>query len=145
MLPVKIKKLSDKAVVPSYATDSSAGMDLTAISETAFTSGSISYVEYKTGLAFEIPEGFCALLLPRSSISSNTTLVLANSVGLLDSDYRGEVTFRFKTISPVGKKYKVGDRIGQILILPYPKVQFEVVTELSDTTRGSGGYGSSGK
>lgn len=144
-LNVKIKKLNEKAVIPQYATDGSAGMDLTAISENIFTERNISYVEYGTGLSFEIPEGYCALLLPRSSITSNTTLVLGNSVGLLDSDFRGEVKFRFKSVSMVaGKKYNVGDRIGQILILPYPKIEFSEARELNETARGEGGYGSTG-
>jgi dUTP pyrophosphatase len=145
MLPVKIKKLSDKAVIPSYADPGSAGMDLTATSMKAFFEGRIGYVEYGTDLAIEIPPGFVGLLYPRSSISSNTTFILANSVGVIDSSYRGEIKFRFKSITPVGKMYEVGDRIGQIIIVPYPEVQFEEVTELSDTSRGSGGYGSSGK
>ncbi len=143
---VKIKKLHENAVVPKYATDGSAGMDLTAVTEKRFVEGAITYIEYGTGLAFEVPPGYVALLFPRSSISSNTTLMLNNSVGVLDSDFRGEVTFRFKTMA-VGstKKYSVGDRIGQILIVPYPKVEFQEATELNDTKRGTGGYGSSGK
>jgi dUTP pyrophosphatase len=145
-LPVRIKKLNEKAVLPKYATDGSAGMDLTATSEKIVIDGGNTYVEYGTSLAFEIPKGFVALLFPRSSISSNTTLSLSNSVGVLDSDYRGEVTFRFRNLSfGAGKKYKIGDRIGQILVIPYPSIEFEEVSELNDTDRGSGGYGSSGK
>lgn len=144
MLPVKIKKLNDRAVIPSYADSGSAGLDLTATSCTP-VGGLTSYVEYGTDLAIEIPTGFVGLIYPRSSISSNTTFVLANSVGVIDSSYRGEIKFRFKSVSPVGKMYKVGERVGQLIIVPYPEVSLEVVTELSDTTRGTGGYGSSGK
>lgn len=145
-LPVKIKKLSEKAIIPKYATEGSAGMDLTATSEKIVIDGSNTYIEYGTSLAFEIPKGFVALLFPRSSISSNTTLTLSNSVGMLDSDFRGEVTFRFRNlVFGTGKKYKVGDRIGQILIIPYPYIEFQEVSELGDTNRGSGGYGSTGK
>lgn len=145
MLPVKIKKLNENAVIPKYSTDGSAGLDLTAISEKVFMEGPITYVEYGTGLSFEIPNGFVGLIFPRSSISSNTTLMLANSVGVIDSDYRGEVTFRFKNISQLGgKKYKVGDRIGQLLILPYPKIDFNEVDNLDESKRGSSGYGSTG-
>lgn len=145
MLPVKIKKLNKEAPTPAYATDGSAGMDLTAMSEQAVFENGIAYVQYGTGLAIEVPKGFCALILPRSSITSNTTLVLGNSVGLIDSDFRGEITFRFKSINNMGgKKYKVGERIGQLLIIPYPKVELEVVTELMPTKRGDGSYGSTG-
>jgi dUTP pyrophosphatase len=145
-LPVKIKKLSENAVIPFYATNGSAGMDLTATSEKITHENGVPYIEYGTGLAVELPPGFCALLLPRSSISSTTTLVLANSVGLLDSDFRGEIKFRFKTLTSIGsKKYKIGDRIGQLLIIPYPSIQLEVVSDLSDTARGAGSYGSTNK
>lgn len=144
-MQVKIKKLNDKAVIPQYATSGSAGLDLVAVEEKIVIDGLNTYVEYKTGLAVEIPEGYCGLLMSRSSITSNTTLILGNSVGLIDSDYRGEITFRFKPLVRVGaKKYKVGDRIGQLLIIPYPKVELVEATELSDTKRGSGGYGSTG-
>src|ERR1700744_3150088 len=97
-LNVKIKKLNDKAIVPEYATDGSAGLDITAIERNLILKGSVAYAEYKTGLAFEIPSGYVGLIFPRSSITSKTNLVLANSVGVIDSDYRGEVTFRFKNV-----------------------------------------------
>lgn len=143
MLPIKIKKLNKDAVIPKYATDGSAGLDLTAISENVILDGQITYVEYGTGLSLEIPQGFVGLIAPRSSISSSTTLVLANSLGIIDSDYRGEIKFRFKNISQFGgKKYKVGDRVGQLLIIPYPKIEFIESTDLNETERGSGGFGS---
>jgi dUTP diphosphatase len=143
---VRVKKLNENAVIPKYATPGSAAMDLTAVSEKRVVDGSVTYLEYSTGLAIEIPPGHVGLLFPRSSISSNTTLMLNNSVGVLDSDFRGEVTFRFKTLAAgATKKYNVGDRIGQILILPIPSIEFEAVTELTPTQRGEGGYGSSGR
>lgn len=145
-LPLKLKKLNDKAVIPSYADPGSAGMDLTAISEKAIFEGSVSYIEYGTGIAVEIPEGFVGLIFPRSSISSSTSLVLSNSVGVIDSSYRGEIKFRFKSLMHAGgKKYNVGDRIGQLVVIPYPQVDIEVVEELTDTSRGTGSYGSTGK
>lgn len=145
-MEVKIKKLNDKAVLPVQVDKGSAGMDLTAISEKLFADGAINYVEYGTGLALEIPEGYVGLIFPRSSISSNTTLILSNSVGVIDSSYRGEIKFRFKSLSPMGnKKYKIGERIGQLVIMPYPKIEFIQVEELNNTERGEGGYGSSGK
>ncbi len=139
---VKVKKLHPNAKVPQYMTAGAAAVDLYA-TEVKLEQ---MYVEYKTGLAFEIAPGHMGLLMPRSSISSQTTLVLSNSVGLLDEDFRGEVTFRFRPLHIDGNKiYKVGERIGQLLILPVPRMNIIEVDELSDTERGTGGYGSSGK
>jgi dUTP pyrophosphatase len=99
-------------------------------------------MEYGTGLAVEIPEGHVGLLFPRSSIS-NSGLILTNSVGVIDSGYRGEIKFRFKHI-PDTAYYKPGDRIGQLIVMPYPEIDFQEVEELSSTERGEGGFGSSG-
>lgn len=157
-MKVKIKRLHKDAVIPSYAKQGDAGMDLTAVSTHYDDCGN---TVYGTGLSFEIPEGFVGLLFPRSS-NAKTDLRLTNSVGVLDSGYRGEVMFKFRNDSfgslasslKVGlssghigfsNEYNPGDRIGQIIILPYPTIEFEEVDELSETVRGSGGYGSSGK
>lgn len=137
-MQIKIKKMHPDAVIPSYSKIGDAGLDLTAVSVTE----TIGYLEYSTGLAFEIPEGFVGLLFPRSSIS-NKGLILANSIGVLDSNFRGEVTFRFKYITNT-EIYKIGDRIGQIVIMPIPTVEFVEVYTLAETNRGTGGYGSSG-
>jgi len=139
-MKIKVKKLNDSAVIPKYAKDGDAGMDLTCVSR-VFTD---KYIEYKTGLAFEIPEGYVGLLFPRSSIS-NKDLYLSNAVGVLDSGYRGEVTFRFKTTDAYGSFYKEGERVGQIIVIPHPKIEFIESNELTDTDRGVGGYGSTGK
>lgn len=143
-MKVNIKKLYSNVVIPTYSKHGDAGMDLTAVSKGYDNNGN---AVYGTGLAFEIPEGYVGLLFPRSS-NAKTDLILTNSVGVLDSGYRGEVMFKFKMlvdrfIKPVD--YEIGDRIGQIIIMPYPKVEFEVADELSDTERGTGGYGSTGK
>lgn len=169
-LKVKIKKLNENVVIPTYAKNGDAGLDLTATSKEYDENGNIVY---GTGLSFAIPKGYVGLLFPRSS-NANKDLLLSNSVGVLDSSYRGEVTFKFKPSSLIckigtdysGQKetefdsetmyvshsdaedhrdYEIGDRIGQLLIIPYPKVEFELVNDLSKTERGSGGYGSSGK
>jgi dUTP pyrophosphatase len=137
---VKIKKLDSKAVTPAYAKAGDAAMDLTAISIAKVDKDEFGYLEYGTGLAIEIPEGYVGLLFPRSSIS-NSGLILTNSVGVIDSGYRGEIKFRFKHI-PDTSFYKVGDRIGQLIIMPYPQIEFEEVQELSSTERGEGGFGS---
>ena len=103
-------------------------------------------IEYGTDLAIELPSGYCALLMPRSSIGKNTTLALANSCGLLDSDYRGEIKFQFRELADAhGLKYKIGDRIGQILIIKNEDIEFQEVNELSNSERGTGGFGSSGR
>ena len=139
---VKIKKLNDAAVIPVRGTEHSAGMDLTAVSKEVVDNGKHGYVNYGTGLAFAIPEGHVGLLFPRSSISK-TGLILSNSCGIIDSDYRGEVTMRFKHIKDTDD-YNIGDRIGQLIIVHYPQVTFEEVSELDETVRGTGGYGSTG-
>ena len=152
MLNVKIKKLSKDAVIPTYAKHGDAGMDLTATSKAYDEHGN---VVYGTGLAFEIPFGYVGLLFPRSS-NTKKDLILGNSVGVLDSGYRGEVVFKFKTIDTHymqdGKltflkrdfmqEYNLGDRIGQIIIIPHPQVTFIEVDELSNSDRGIGGFGS---
>lgn len=143
-MEVKIKKLHKDAVIPKYAKPGDAGMDLTAVSMKIDEWGNICY---GTGLAFEIPEGYVGFVFPRSSIHKKG-VVLTNCVGVIDSGYRGEVSFKFKEIafgnfSKVA--YKVGDRIGQIIIIPYPQIDFVEVDELSETERGAGGYGSTGR
>lgn len=141
-MKVKIKKLHSDAVLPKYAKPGDAGQDLVATS-VRFVD---EYVEYGTGLAFEIPEGYVGCLVPRSSISKKD-LLLSNSFGVLDSGYRGEVTFRFKRClsnNLMPALYEAGDRIGQIIILPFPQIEFEESDELSDSERGTGGYGSTG-
>jgi dUTP pyrophosphatase len=140
-MKIKIKKLHKDAVIPQYAKPGDAGMDITAISKCY---DEWDNVVYGTGLAFEIPEGYVGLLFPRSS-NSKQDLILSNSIGVLDSGYRGEVLFKFKMINDMFRAYEIGDRIGQIIILPYPKIEFEEVEELSDTERGEGGWGHTGR
>ena len=140
-MKVKFKKLSENAVTPSYSKPGDAAMDLTATTKTEEGKNLV----YGTGLAIEIPEGYVGLIFPRSSLT-NYDLSLANHVGVLDSSFRGEVTFKFKRtdLMAFSKEYDVGNRIGQLLIIPYPKVELVEVQELSSTERGSGSYGSSG-
>lgn len=155
-MQVKFKKLHEDAVLPSYAKPGDAGMDLTTTSDGKFSASLVVddcwyYIEYKTGLAVEIPEGYVGLLFPRSSISK-TALSLANAVGVVDSSYRGEICLRFKLDEGVlnqaedsyGKPavYKKGDRVAQLIILPYPTIEPVFVEELSSSERGEGGFGS---
>jgi dUTP pyrophosphatase len=137
-MKVKIKKLKEKAVIPAYAKPGDAGMDLTALS----IKQEADYVTYGSGLAVEIPEGHVGLLFPRSSVWK-TGMLLSNCVGVIDSGYRGEVMAKFH--APKGPLYAEGDRFAQLIIMPYPQIEFEVVEELSETERGEGGYGSTGK
>ena len=141
-LKVKIKKLNENAVIPAYSQDGDAGMDLVSTSK-SFDED--SNIVYGTGLAFEIPKGFVGLLFPRSS-NAKKDLLLSNSVGVLDSGYRGEVMFKFKfsNCDYSENTYEIGERIGQIIILPHPQIEFEEAEELSETERGNGGYGSTG-
>ena len=142
-MKVKIKKLHPDAIIPSYALPGDAGMDLTATSMNNMNFGNYSYVEYGTGLAIEIPEGHVGIIRPRSSVSK-TTLGFSTS-GVIDSGYRGEITVRFKQINEeTYKHFSVGERIAQLIIIPYPNIEFEEVDELSETERGEGGHGSTG-
>ena len=136
---VKIKRLHEDAVIPSYAKDGDAGMDLTAVE----VSGKDGFITYHTGLAMEIPRWHVGLLFPRSSVYK-TGQSLTNCVGVIDSGYRGEIMMKY-TLSSLCKEYEIGDRVGQLIIMPYPRIDFEVVDELTKTDRGSGGYGSTGQ
>lgn len=139
-MKVKVKKLSENVVVPQYAKSGDAGLDLTATSRNVDQKG---FVEYGTGLSFEIPEGYVGLIFPRSSISK-INMSLTNSVGVVDSGYRGEVKLRFKPSGAGNGIYEIGERVGQLIILPYPSVELVEADELDETDRGSGGFGSSG-
>ena len=136
-MKVKIKKLHSDAKIPKYAKEDDAAMDVYAISKEE----NDKFIEYGTGLAFEIPKGHVCLIFPRSSVS-NKKLSLGNSVGVLDSGYRGELKLRFYKHGD--EDYEIGDRIGQIMIILYPEIEFEEVEELSGSERGEGGFGSSG-
>ncbi len=137
-MKIKIKKLVPEAVLPQYAHAGDAGMDVYAVSKVVTD----KFIEYGTGLAFELPSDHVMLLYPRSSIS-NLNLTLANSVGVLDSGYRGELKLRFRQGGEA--VYEIGDKIGQILVLPFPLIEFEEASELTASARGVGGFGSSGR
>jgi dUTP pyrophosphatase len=140
-MKVKIKKLHPNAVKPKYAKESDAGMDLVA---TEIISETPSQITYGTGLAIEIPDGMVGLIFPRSSIR-NTGLTLSNCVGVIDAGYRGELQATFNKNGVKDEFYKIGDRIVQIIIVPHPIIQIVEVDELSESSRGIGGFGSTGK
>lgn len=182
-MKIKIKKLNDKAVIPTYAHVTDAGLDLTATSIKRDFEKDVFI--YGTGLAIEIPKGYVGLLFPRSS-NRNTDAYMTNHVGVIDAGYRGEVMVCYKnrtvtniadTISDIAtdfydlidkgnvftnydglveniletnrnavkQPYNVGDRIAQLIIVPYPCIEFEEVDELSDSDRGTNGHGSTGR
>ena len=142
-MQVRIKKLHAAAVIPSYSKAGDAAMDLTAISIDKDDDGN---AVYGTGLAIEIPDGYVGLLFPRSS-NSKTHLYLTNHVGVIDSGYRGEIKFKFRPINGFidARVYAKYDRVGQLIILPYPQIELVESDELSETERGDGGFGSTGK
>jgi dUTP pyrophosphatase len=143
-MKVNIKRLHPNAVIPTYAKEGDAGMDLVA---TSVISETHTQITYGLGVALEIPNGFVGLVFPRSSIRK-TRLQLSNSVGVIDSGYRGELQATFNKITTTLENqkndYKVGDRVAQIMIIPHPSIDFQEVEYLSNTQRGEGGFGSTG-
>jgi dUTP pyrophosphatase len=140
-MKVAVKKLHPNAVIPTYAKPGDAGLDLTAV-EVINDEG--FQITYKTGLAFEIPLGYVGLIFPRSSVR-NQQIMLSNCVGVIDSGYRGEIEFTFNKLSGIpSRRYGVGDRVGQMIIMPYPDIELVEMDALSETERGEGGFGSSG-
>lgn len=144
-MKVRIKKLNDNAVMPTKAHATDAGFDLYC------TSKEIDWTKRQlvcyTGLAFEIPEGYVGLIFPRS-LASNKPLMMANSVGVIESGYRGEVTVKFNITDTRYSAFvhcQEGDKIAQMIIIPYPEIEFEEADSLSDSDRGIGGYGSTGR
>lgn len=144
-MKINIKKLNEKAIIPTYGSVYSAGADLYALTdeEVVIQPGQTAFIH--TGLATEIPEGYVGLVYARSGLACKQGLAPANKVGVIDSDYRGELVVALFNQSGEAKKVKYGDRIAQLVIAPYLKCEFIESEELSDTTRGAGGFGSTGK
>lgn len=147
LLDINIK-LDKGAVMPTYAKDGDAGLDMTAIS----VKREEDILTYGTGVHVEIPFGYVGLVFPRSSISKKD-MSLTNCVGVIDSGYRGEIMAKFRVENPFESSldetylnfYNTGERMLQMIIMPYPQVNLIQVNELSDSERGKGGYGSTGK
>ena len=142
-MQVKIKKTLPNAVIPTYAHDTDAGLDLTAAS--VHYDKELDCWIYDTGIAIEIPEGYVGLVFPRSS-NRKTNYYLTNHVGVIDSGYRGSITASFKgrDWNTNQASYNLGDRIVQLIIMPYPKIEFNEVDTLSNSDRGTNGHGSTG-
>jgi dUTP pyrophosphatase len=138
---IKFKKLHENAQAPKQGREGDAAWDLVAVSKAREK----NYFEYGTGIAVAIPEDHVGLIFPRSSIS-NYQLILSNSVGVIDHNYRGEIKFRFKPSQELSERhYEPGDKIGQLIVIPRPYLEFEECEELDQTNRGADGFGSSGK
>ena len=141
-MEIKFKKLHKDAVIPTSMKNGDIGLDLTAIGVINTTNKSnFGYIEYDTGIAVEIPEGYGGFIFPRSSIS-NTGMWLANSVGVIDNNYRGSIKCRFKAV-PNTTIYNIGERIAQLVILPVVQTSLVEVKNLTKTERNDKGFGSS--
>ncbi len=138
-MKIQYKLLYEGAVAPTKAHATDAGYDLTAWS--ASTSNVSDYIEYNTGVAINIPEGYVGLLFPRSSVS-NKDIILKNCVGVLDSGYQGAILFRYRKYGD--NIYQVGDRVGQLVILKLPEVELEETDSFTKSERGENGFGSTG-
>lgn len=141
---VRFKKLSENAVVPSYGTDYSAGADLYSAMQEDVIIAPETTKFIKTGIAIEIPEGLVGLIYARSGMACKKGLAPANKVGVIDSDYRGEIMVALYNHSDSAVTVAKGDRIAQLVLTPYIKADFEEADELDDTVRGDGGFGSTG-
>ena len=143
--PMNIKKLNDNARLPTYGSEFAAGADLYACLDGDVTIAPAETLLIHTGLAMEIPTGLVGLIYARSGRASKKGLAPANKVGVIDSDYRGEIMVALHNHSTEPRTVSDGERIAQIVFAPYYTADFSVVDELDDTTRGSGGFGSTGK
>ena len=145
MEPIRVKKLNDKAILPTYGSAEAAGADLYACIDANVTIGPGDTVFVPTGLAMEVPKGCAGLIYARSSLGSKRGLAPANKVGVIDSDYRGQVMVALHNHGKVSQTIAYGERIAQLLITPVFTPGFVEAAELADTDRGTGGFGSTGK
>ena len=143
--PMNIKKLNENARIPTYGSEFAAGADLYACLDADVTIAPAETLLIHTGLAMQIPEGLVGLIYARSGLASKKGLAPANKVGVIDSDYRGEIMVALHNHSTEPRTISDGERIAQIVFTPYYTADFSVVDELGDTSRGSGGFGSTGK
>ena len=144
-MKLRIKKLDQRAITPTYGTEYSAGADLYALLDEPTVIAAHSTKIINTGIAIEIPEGYCGLIFARSGIATKRHLAPANKVGVIDADYRGEVKVALHNHSSLDATVEPGERIAQLAVIPFLSATFEEVDELSDTVRGAGGFGSTGR
>ncbi len=143
-MELRIKKLDERAIIPTYGTEFSAGADLYALPDGDVTIPAGKTVLIHTGLSLEIPEGYAGLIFARSGIATKRGLAPANKVGVIDADYRGEIMVALHNHSDKAQSIDQGERIAQLAIVPFLKAEFEESDDLSDTLRGAGGFGSTG-
>ena len=144
-MKINIKKLDENAKMPTYGTEFSAGADLYALVDSVVTIDVGETVLMHTGIAMEIPEGYVGLVFARSGLATKKNLAPANKVGVIDADYRGEIMVALHNHGTAPQTVECGERIAQIAIVPFLKAEFNECDELSDTLRGAGGFGSTGK
>lgn len=144
-MKLKIKKLKENAIVPTYGTEYSAGADLYNLPDMTVTVPPHGTVLLHTGIAMEIPEGYCGLIFARSGLATKRGLAPANKVGVIDADYRGEVMVSLHNHTDSPATVDGGERVAQLAVVPFLKAEFELSEELSDTVRGAGGFGSTGR
>lgn len=142
---VRIRKLSDNAIIPTYGTPYAAGADLYALADEDITIFPHETYLVHTGVAVEIPEGLVGLIFARSGLALKQGLAPANKVGVIDSDYRGELRVSLHNHTNEPKTVKSGDRVAQLVLIPYIKADFELTDEFTETERGTKGFGSTGK
>ena len=145
MVKINVKKLDERAVLPAYGSASAAGADLYAVTEGVVTFAPGETKLIRTGLAVEIPEGYAGLIYARSGLATKRGLAPANKVGVIDADYRGEVMVALHNHSQSVQTIESGERVAQLVITPFLKAEYAQAEELSDTARGAGGFGSTGK
>lgn len=143
-MKLNVKKLNEKAVLPTYGTKYSAGADLYACTDEDVTINAGETKLIPTGLSMEIPEGYAGLIYARSGLASKKGLAPANKVGVVDADYRGEIMVALHNHSNEAKTIEPQERIAQLVIAPFLSVEYNLVDELNDTDRGQGGFGSTG-
>ena len=145
MPKINIKKLNENAVIPTYGSEFSAGADLYALSDEPIVIAPHETVLVHTGVAMEIPTGYVGLVFARSGLATKRALAPANKVGVIDSDSRGEIMVALHNHGSEPKTVENGERIAQLVLVPYISADFNEVDELSDTVRGEGGFGSTGR
>ena len=145
MNPIRVKKLSPNAILPTYGSVEAAGADLYACLEQSVTIGPGETAWIPTGIALEVPKGCAGLVYARSSLGAKRGLAPANKVGVIDSDYRGEIRVVLFNHSKTVQTVEPGERVAQFLITPVDTPSYVEADKLTDTTRGAGGFGSTGK
>ena len=145
MEAIKIKKLNDKAIIPTRGSEYAAGWDLYACVDKLTTIPAHSTVKIGTGIAMEIPHGYFGAIFARSGLATKEGLRPANCTGVCDQDYRGEYVVALHNDTDLPRVIEPNERIAQLVLIPYLSVEFEEVNNLTDTDRGEGGFGSTGR